>query len=313
MRTSRTLAALLTLTTLAALTACGTTSRGDNGNGADGGSGGSGGSGGGGGGDGGGGGSNAGCSVAAQFVYVVDTANTLSKFDPSTKTFTPVGNLSVCNPALGDQPFSMGVDRDANAYVLYASGLIYQVTGVASGTLACTQTSWTSTAQLTQFGMGFSTTEIGGTTDQLFIAGGQGVNTASNATLATLDVSSFQASPVGTITGWPELTGTSNAELWGFFPDATRPRIDKLNKATGTADVTYSLKAIKGQPLAWAFAAYGGDLWVFLEKDVETSTTVYQIGGPDDAAPGTIKSMTEAGGREIVGAGVSTCAPVVLM
>ncbi len=312
MRTSRTFAVLLTVATVAGVTACNPNSRsGDDGNGPDGGSGGSGS--GGGGGDGGGGGSDNGCSVAAQFVYVVDTANTLSKFDPTTKAFTQVGNLSVCNPTLGDQPFSMGVDRDANAYVLYASGLIYQVTGLATGTLACTQTSWTSTSALTQFGMGFSTTAVGGTTDQLFIAGGQGVDTASNATLATLDVSSFQATTVGTITGWPELTGTSNAELWGFFPDATKPRIDKLNKATGAADVTYSLKAIKGQPLAWAFAAYGGDLWVFLEKGSETSTSVYQIGGPNDAAPGTIKSTTEAGGREIVGAGVSTCAPVVLM
>ena len=312
MRTSRTFAVLLTVAALAAVAACGPNSRtGDDGNGPDGGRGGSGS--GGGGGDGGGSGSADGCSVAAQYVYVVDTANTLSKFDPTTKTFTQVGNLSVCNPSIGDQPFSMGVDRNANAYVLYASGLIYQVTGVASGTLACTQTSWQSTSTLTQFGMGFSTTAVGGTTDELFIAGGQGVDTTSNATLATLDVSSFQASSVGTIKGWPELTGTSNAELWGFFPDATKPRIDKINKASGAADVTYSLKAIKGQPLAWAFAAYGGDLWVFLEKDSETSTTVYQIGGPDDAAPGTVKSMTEAGGREIVGAGVSTCAPVVLM
>ena len=62
-------------------------------------------------------------------------------------------------------------------------------------------------------------------------------------------------------------------------------------------------------PTAWAFAFWGGDFWIFLTKGSETATTVYQI----DGMTGTIKGTTAAPGRTIVGAGVSTCAPVVIL
>ncbi|MDB4958912.1 MAG: hypothetical protein JWO36_6481, partial [Myxococcales bacterium] len=58
-----------------------------------------------------------------------------------------------------------------------------------------------------------------------------------------------------------------------------------------------------------AFAFWGGVYWIFLMKDFELSTTVYQVDGTN----GTIKSTTPASGRTIVGAGVSTCAPVVIL
>jgi hypothetical protein len=320
MRTTRTLAVLLL--SMATFAACGpNTSRGDddgNGNDAGGGGGGGAGGGGGGGGNGDGGTNINGCSTASQLVYVVDENYELSSFDPTTKTFTDVGSLeSLCDDP-GGMPFSMGVDRNANAYVLYDDHTLYQVTGISSGTLACTATSWASPQNMDLFGMGFSTTAAGGTTDQLYIAGGAddgtgSIDTTGNSSLDTVDVSAYTAQQVGTVKGTPELTGTSAAELWGFFPDATKPRIDNINKTSGAAISTYSLSAIKGDPEAWAFAAYGGDLWIFLMKDEEDSTTVYQIGGPMDAAPGTIKSTTPTNGRVIVGAGVSTCAPTVLM
>jgi len=160
--------------------------------------------------------------------------------------------------------------------------------------------------------MGFSANTMGSTEDTLFIGGG-GDQTSQNATLATLSTSTFQATRVGNITGWPELTGNGNAELWGWFPSdstgATTPRVEKLDKATGAALTTYMLPTLKGAPRAWAFAFWGGDYWIFLAKGTETSTTVYQVDGTN----GTIKSTTPASGRLIVGAGVSTCAPVVIL
>ena len=60
--------------------------------------------------------------------------------------------------------------------------------------------------------------------------------------------------------------------------------------------------------LFWAFAFYGGDYWIFLQKGLETNTTVYQMVGSN----GTIASQTNADGLTIVGAGVSTCAPIVI-
>jgi hypothetical protein len=248
-------------------------------------------------------GNGAGCSDAAKLVYLVDQNNTLSQFDPSTKTFHDLGTLS-CPASLGATPFSMGVDRTATAYVLYSSGELFKVN---TSTLACTKTAWATQLGLQQFGMGFSTDAAGGSTDTLYIAGGSS-GPGGNATLAKLDIHTFTATQVGTITGWPELTGTGAAELWGFFPDSSSPRVEKLDKGNGHAMTTFPESTISGTPSAWAFAFWGGDYWVFLMKDLEFSTTVYQVDGHN----GSIKSMTPTSSRVIVGAGVSTCAPVVI-
>jgi hypothetical protein len=243
------------------------------------------------------------CSEAAKLVYVVDENNTLATFDPMTKQFHDLGTLN-CPASGGATPFSMGIDRNATAYVLYSDSELFKVDTM---TLACTKTSYAVQFGLAQFGMGFSTDTAGGTTDTLYIAGGQGVG-ATTSTLATLDTTTFKATSLGTVTGWPELTGTGNAELWGFFPDANAPRVEKLSKANGGAMTTYPENSIRGEPSAWAFAFWGGDYWVFLMKDLEFSTTVYQI----DGATGAVKGQTPTGSRTIVGAGVSTCAPVVI-
>jgi hypothetical protein len=161
--------------------------------------------------------------------------------------------------------------------------------------------------------MGFSTNTAGGTDDTLFIAGGSD-QTQNSSKLATVDLTSFAATPVGNVVGWPELTGTGNAELWGWFPSdstgTTAPRVEQIDKATGNALKTYTMPdTLKGAPQAWAFAFWGGDFWIFLAKQTDANTTVYQI----DGATGAVKGSTPAPNRLIVGAGVSTCAPVVIL
>jgi hypothetical protein len=241
------------------------------------------------------------CSDSAKLVYVVDQNNTLSQFDPATRTFHDLGALN-CPDPLG-MPFSMGVDRTATAYVLYTDGEMFKVDTTS---LACSATPWSSQLGLLQFGMGFSTDQSGGSTDTLFIAGGS-TYPANPTTLATIDVNTFTATQVGTVDGWPELTGTGSAELWGFFPDPSSPRVEKLNKASGASMKTYPEASLAGTPTAWAFAFWGGDYWIFLASDISPFTSVYQIDGMN----GHIKSTTSTT-RTIVGAGVSTCAPIVI-
>jgi hypothetical protein len=301
------------------LIACGPDMRGDddgngNGNGPDGGGSGS------------GSGNQDGCSDAAKLVYVVDSNNTLSSFDPATKMFKDLGTLS-CPAASDAQPFSMGVDRNATAYVLYSgvdpfsgavtSTEIFKVDTTQTG-LPCTKTTFAGTPDFKQFGMGFSTDSAMGSTDTLFIAGSPGVGTGTTK-LAKLDITTMQPTTIGSITGDPELTGTGSAELWAFFPSdttgATDPKVGKLDKATGTLSTPFTLTALKGIPNAWAFAFWGGDYWVFLAKSTSGplptpgKTVVYQI----DGNSGSIKGMTDTVTRTIVGAGVSTCAPVVIL
>jgi hypothetical protein len=156
--------------------------------------------------------------------------------------------------------------------------------------------------------MGFATDAAGGSTDTLYIVGGSDPNNPTS-TLASLNTTTLQAGSLGTVSGSPELTGTGSAELWGFFPAASGPRVEKLNKASGAPLQTFQAPSLAGAPMAWAFAFWGGDFWIFLMKDTDLSTTVYQM----DAMTGAIKGQTSAPGRTIVGAGVSTCAPTVIL
>src|SRR5579859_3878601 len=71
-----------------------------------------------------GGGGN-GCSAGAKLVYVVDTNNLISSFDPSALAFADLGTLS-CPAMPAATPFSMAVDRNAVAWVLYNSGELFR-------------------------------------------------------------------------------------------------------------------------------------------------------------------------------------------
>jgi hypothetical protein len=142
----------------------------------------------------------------------------------------------------------------------------------------------------------------------LYVAGGP-EQRGPNTTLATIDLATMTANSAGTVNGGPELTGTGNAELWGFFPDEIAPRVEHIEKSSGKAVTSYALPTLRGEPNAWAFAFWGGDFWVFLRRSTEASTTVHQI----DGKTGAVKGSTPAPGKTIVGAGVSTCAPLVIL
>lgn len=245
-----------------------------------------------------------GCSVAAQLVYVIDQDTTLYSFDPTQKKFTAIGNLQ-CGGGF-DSPFSMGVDRNANAWVLYASGNVYQVSTMdASCTASQRQAGQDG---LVNFGMGFSSDAQGGSTDTLYVVGGSAgsVNSGQPSTFASMSVPGMSATTIHQINGWPELTGNDNGELWGFFPtDSGTPTVSKIDKTDGSFGTTYNLPSLAGTPAAWAFAHYGGDYYVFLQRDTDTSTNVYKVSGTD----GTMTTFMSDTGKTIVGAGVSTCAP----
>ena len=244
------------------------------------------------------------CSAEAKVVYVVDQNKQLSSFDPKTKSFKDLGSLS-CPAQSGAEPFSMAVDRKAVAWVLYDSGELFTVN---TTTLACTKTAFDPFAGhgYAQFGMGFSTDQVSGTTDTLYIAGGP--TYAASSYLASLNVGTLQPTDVGAVSGWPELTGTGDAKLWGFFPSngSSTPRVSQLDKSSAQVLKTFQAPSIAGDPNAWAFAFWGGRFWIFLKRQTDTSTSVYEM----NAADGGLSTALSNTGRTIVGAGVSTCAPV---
>jgi hypothetical protein len=245
------------------------------------------------------------CSASAKLVYVVDAGNTFSSFKPDTGTFVDIGTLSCPTTDPLDEPFSMAIDRVPSAWVLYSSGEVFHVD---VNTLKCDKTPFQpGTAGFTQFGMGFVSNSAGSNDETLFIAGGTTAG-AAGAHLGTLDTTTFAARAVGPIGGWPELTGTGGAELWGFFPDTRNPKVARISKTSGALSDTFALPTLQGDPAAWAFAFWGGDFWIFLQRANDTSTTVWHL----VQSNGHLEAAVPNSGRHIVGAGVSTCAPVTI-
>lgn len=247
----------------------------------------------------GGSGADSGCSEEAKLVYVVGTTNELYSFHPPTLAFEPIGMINCPQGGGVATPFSMAVDRSGIAWVLFNDGNLYNVDITDA---SCTATGFVPN-QLSGFhlfGMGFTSDSPGSNEETLYVASYDGVG------IGRLDRQTLQVSQVGTydqIHQAGELTGTGDARLFGFFlgPPITVAEIDKSTShiLSQAAQPTIDIGA------AWAFAFWGGDFWLFTSPNYASS----QVDQYRPAA-GTTSTVVTSVGFNIVGAGVSTCAPV---
>jgi hypothetical protein len=248
------------------------------------------------------------CSSAARLVYVVDESGKLSSFRPDLLQFDDIGQLE-CDRA--SMPFSMSVDRDGMAWVGYNSGQLYRV---STSDASCTPSARTPGAGgFSIFGMGFVALDGDPDRDQLFIAGNRALDLSFDfqTALGTIDSAGLVTTRVGPLDGAiPELTGTGDGKLWAFYAQDTPPRLNRLDPASGATLETHTLGSIGGGgSTAWAIAFWGGDFWLFMRATGAPSTTVYRVDGKTFEQ----RAVLPATGRGIVGAGVSTCAPLVLI
>ncbi len=268
------------------------------------------------GGDAGGSGSSSGgngCSGAAtDYVYVLSAENKLYSFAPNLKQFTLIGTLG-CQTAM--QPNSMAVDRNADAYVNYFSttgtqGAIYKVStqdaSCGSSPVVNLPQGWT------QIGMGYST--IGTSASEALYVDGIGAQGGNNGSgLGLVDFGKGAIGPIGPFTGQfagvaAELTGTGDGRLFAFFT-TTPVYVAQVNKTSGATMNPVPMTGVQ-TPQDWAFSFWGGHFYLY------TSQGMLGTGGSNvtdyDPVSGTINTtyMTQIG-FDIVGAGVSTCAPTV--
>jgi hypothetical protein len=247
-----------------------------------------------------------GCPLSAKLVYVIDQSGALSSFQPSTLTFQPLGLLK-CTAQTGAKPFSMSIDRSAGAWVLYNSAELFKVSTVDA---ACQKTAFSSGLNgFENYGMGFVSNLAGSQDETLYIAGGPIGAPPSAAKLGSLDLTTFTVTTHGSVAGLPELTGTGDAKLWGFYPSSSMPRVVQLDRASGAELRSLPLMPLAGGAVAWAFAFWGGDFWIFLQRGTEPSTNVWRVRGAD----GSVTKVLDNTGRVLVGAGVSTCAPTTIL
>jgi hypothetical protein len=257
-----------------------------------------------------------GCPPETQFIYVVDDEYRLLSFNPAggANQFNLIGNLDCPagsswpdwgggNPAT---PFSMSVDRDAKAWVLYTSGEIFWVSTTDASCQASPFVKGQQDFKL--FGMGFVSDEPGSDSEKLYIAGGD-VDAQVMGDMAYIDPNTLAINYIGPAPQseyGPELTGTGKAEWFGYFPGANSTFVAQLSKSTGQIDQQWSLPGLGSDIRAWAFAHWGGVFYLFVTTyDGGYDSKVIRF-DPQVGQPETLMTGLD---YIIVGAGVSTCAP----
>jgi hypothetical protein len=163
------------------------------------------------------------CAPAASHVYLITTDKKLYTLDfvaGNSWATTLVGDVA-CPTAAA--PYSIAVDRSAQAWVVYTDGKLYKVD---TATAACTATAFVPGQHgFTSFSMAFAADTAGGDTETLYVSG-SGVS-GSQTGLATIDRSTLTLTPVGDYDASPPnnapvtppvyLAGGADAKLGGGF------------------------------------------------------------------------------------------------
>jgi len=223
-------------------------------------------------------------------VYLLGTGSELYSFEPTTLKFKHINTISC--PQTTSGPNSMAVTRSGIAFTNFNSGELFEVS-TANG--ACKATTYQPNQKgWTTYGMGYAGNADGGET--LYVSG------FSNQGLAMIDTTSFTLVPISQYQPPSqfacELTGTGAGELYGFCPFGSGAYFFQIDPATAKILDSHQLST-GGKAFAWAFAFWGGDFWLFLNGNVTKYDPVTQV-----------ETFVKQAPVQIVGAGVSTCAPL---
>ena len=255
---------------------------------------------------------SSGCDLAAQHIYLISSSGELLQFDPSEDgtVLTRLDiNFNRCVSG-SERPFSMSVDRTGRAWVLSSSGNIYWI-DLETG--ECTDSNYQQSNTFgLLFGMGFASDQNNPLSEYLYVASSDVsfFGSSEGEALGAIDPETGQLRVIGDImhTGL-ELTGTSEGRLFAYSPQ--QGLVLELNTNQGEELQRWSVPQIV-MPQGWAFAHWGGFLYMFVSEGdplfSSNSNKILRL----DPETGQTETLEDNGDYTIVGAGVSTCAPVVI-
>jgi hypothetical protein len=257
--------------------------------------------------------SSDGCSEEAKLVYVLSSDNVLYSFSPASKKFTRIANLE-CAAADRMVVNSMAIDRKAIAWVNYVqTGLTDDTGGILAAvdtkTGRCTGQTIRLPKKWYRLGMGFSTNGADTAAETLYVA-----SSTPSVGLGEVDFTTGKVLAKGAFKGITqsvstELTGTGDGRLYGFF--ASDPVIlAELEKDTGGLLQPKRLPTVE-VPFGFAFSFWGGRFYLYTAPGDDLLSSRTSTVAEFDPATGQVDPayMTEIGFK-ILGAGVSTCAPL---
>jgi hypothetical protein len=285
--------------------------------------------------DGGGGGGDGDCPPSAgKYIFVVDDQNVLYTFDPTkvpaATAFTSLGTLNCPGELISEDGGvnSMAVDRQAVAWVNFNDGKIFKV-DTTQTTLPCTDTGFVpgQGGFTPQLGMGFVTVSATNHAESLYVSDntGPGGTCPSMATtpgagctglgLGLINTSSMTMTPVGAwsapLAGYnAELSGTGGGILYGFFT-TTPSSLATIDTSGAAVSNVISLGSVNNSTGGYAFSFWGGDFWIYTafssDPNASPTTSVTHYVSADGGIGVPMSNI----GFTIVGAGSSTCVPIV--
>ena len=247
------------------------------------------------------------CAVHdVELIYVIDDENHLMSFDPKLlpgDPFHTVGTLVCESPG---RPFSMAVDRRGIAWVIYDSGNLYRVS-IIDGHCAPSRYERSGDAPVV-FGMGFASDGPKSDRETLFVAAGDQSHRFARLDTAP-DVPELRSLPnlPAKPDHNPELSGTGDGKLFGYFPDNGLGFVQEIDRTSSRlVGKRWKLRGGTAEVEAYAFAHWGGVFYVFATTD-DGISQVHSVNRTTGAYKLEIAKLPS----RIVGAGVSTCAPLL--
>ncbi|MBZ5714113.1 hypothetical protein [Nannocystis pusilla] len=246
-------------------------------------------------------------------IFVLSDDAELWKYFPETNNFTMLGQIG-CGMT---NTFSMAVDRLGYAWVQFnGTGQLRKVdvTNVAD----CSDPGFApGQVGVNNFGMAFVSNSEVDKCDRIYgntYSGFGGYSEGPNAgDFITIDPDSLILSKLGkTSFDGAELTGTGDGRAFifgGQFPS----KLVEADKNTGAALSVLPLNGLEINNGAFAFAFFAGDFYFFTDSDNDLFNSEVTHLDYDDSDGNGIQDLTvlqQDAPLLIVGAGVSTCAPV---
>lgn len=252
------------------------------------------------------------CAPGTDVIYVLSDNAELWSFDPVTYDFAFVGAFQCANEF---GTFSMGVDRKGIAWVMFQSADLYTID--VNNPAMCVDPGYNPNQMgFGLFGMAFVSESVENPCDRLYgntYSGGLGFQEGPNfGTLGSLDPASLLIDPIGsTDYDGAELTGTGDGRLFGFA-GVNPAKLVEFDKTDATVLDILPLGALE-LTNAFAFGFFGGDFYMFTENNTGLASQVTHLDYDDSDMSGMqeLEVVVDAAPIRIVGAGVSTCVPVI--
>ncbi len=245
-------------------------------------------------------------------VYVLNQKQELLTFDPRLlpgnpfKKVATISDACIGEAAVGRQVLTMSVDRTGVIwiYARTSNGLVLLTVDSANG-FACSKRSLSS--NLSIIAMAFAADGVGGATESLFVKYyGSGPQRLGSLELGGDPITVKDRAAVDENVA--SLTGTGDGKLWAY--DSKAKLVFSMDPQTG--------KGVPGGSISQAqvmtnridppFAFFGGSIYVFPDStgDAQKLNDVWQVDLTTKAAS-KVFNLPEA---DIIGAGVSACAPI---